>query len=468
MKKNRIKFILAMVLCFSFILTGCSSSGGNVDEDGNVTLDFWSIYPEGDPNYEWTLAKVKAFEDTHPNIKVNYTGISFWDYFTKITTAMTDPSGPDVYIQSIKDTNDRAKGGVSMNLTPFFDDTFNAGEEFFYKEDILPMTYEENVYGIPYALDNRVLYYNIDLMNALKDTTDEQWTATKVGKKDGTTITGRPADLIGADGNVRAPQTYDELLAYQELLTVQENGKITQVGFDVNIGNCMFVNVIWSNGGNFFDADGTPTLETDPGVRKGYEVWYELTHTLSSAKVNAFLDTAGETTENLFWSGRVALMISTNEVPWKNDKLGDQKLNIGAAPIPYNNNEENHYNFSGGFSLEIANKLSKESEAVQKAAFEFVKYMASPEVQVEVLTETSNMPGSVKAIETLTKEITDPVKLVVLDEMNYRKPYDYIFDAPNWFGEVQNAVTDFEADKKTLDQTLSRTQKAIQQLKDTY
>ena len=461
--------LLVMVLCIGLLpAAGCSSSGGNMDKDGNITLNFWSSYPEGDVNYDWTLSVIKAFEEEHEGIKINYTGISFWDYFTKITTAMTDPSGPDIFIQSIKDTNDRAKGGVSMNLTPFFDESFHAGEEFFYAEDINPMTYEGNVYGLPYALDNRVLYYNIDLVNALKDTTDEQWKNTKAGKKEGTTITGRPADLIGEDGNVRAPKTYDELRAYQELLTYQESGKITQLGFDVNVGNCMFVNVVWANGGNFFDADGNPTFESDTNLKKGYEVWYDLTHTISSAKVNAFLDTAGDNTANLFWSGRVALMIATNEIPWQNDRLEDKKINLGAAPIPYDNIEENHYNFTGGFSIEIANRLSKEPKEVQQAAYEFIKYMCSEEVQIEVLTKSCNMPANIKAYDTLFKEIIDPVKQVVLKEMEHRKPYDYIYDAPNWWGEVQTAVTDYVADKKTLEQTLSRTQKAIQQLKDTY
>ena len=104
-----------MVLCIGLLpAAGCSSSSGNMDKDGNITLNFWSIYPEGDVNYDWTLSVIKAFEEEHEGIKINYTGISFWDYFTKITTAMTDPSGPDIFIQSIKDTNDRAKGGVSM------------------------------------------------------------------------------------------------------------------------------------------------------------------------------------------------------------------------------------------------------------------------------------------------------------------------------------------------------------------
>lgn len=129
------------------------------------------------------------------------------------------------------------------------------------------MEYEGGLYGLPYALDNRVLYYNIDIMNTLKTTTDADWQATKAAKKADATISGKPSDLLDADGNVRAPETFDELMAYTELLTTQENGKITQLGFDVNVGNCMFVNFVWNLGGEFFE-DGKPVVTTNEGVKR--------------------------------------------------------------------------------------------------------------------------------------------------------------------------------------------------------
>lgn len=466
--KRSLCLVLALVLCTSMIFGGCAKKSNKIDKDGNVMLEFWSIYPEGGANYDWLMGTIAKFEESHPGIKVHYTGISFWDYFTKITTSMTDPTGPDVYIQTIKDTNDRARGAVSMNLTPFFDDSFNAGEDYFYEADVKPMTYEGNVYGLPYILDNRVLYYNIDIVNQLKDTTDADWTDTKAAKKDGSTITGKPADLIGEDGNVRAPKTWDELQAYQQLLTLSESGKITQLGFDVNIGNCKIENSVFTHGGNFFDAEGNPTITTDPGVRAGFETWYDLTHTLSQAKVNAFVDTAGDNTANLFWSGLVGMMIATNEIPWQNDALGDKAINLGAAPVPYDGIEENHYNFTGGFSMELSNRLSKDDKKVQQAAFEFLKYLCSPDVQREILSETSNMPAHKEVYEELLANTTDPAKRVVMNEMDHRKAYDYIFDAPNWFGQVQDGLIEYISDKKDLDKTLEGIQNAIMQLKATY
>ena len=471
MKKQFTKSIaICLILIISLgFFAGCGSAKSSmIDEDGTIVLDFWSIYPQGDPNYKWMIKTISRFEEENPGIKIRYTGISFWDYFTKITTAMTDVTGPEVYLQTIKDTNDRARGGVSMNLSPFFTDTFNAGEQFFFSQDVDPMTYEGNVYGLPYSLDNRILYYNIDIVNTLKDTTDEDWTSTKVGKKEGTTITGKPADLINADGNVRAPRTWDEMLAYQQLLTVQTDGKITQLGFDVKIGNFQIENVVWTNGGEYFDANGKPIVDSNPGVRKGFEVWYELTHTLSQAKVNAFVDSAGSDSANLFWTGLVGLMIATNEIPWQNDKLGEDRINLGAAPIPYNGVEENRFNFTGGFSLEIANRLSKEPKEVQQAAFRFIRYLTDERVQREVMSETSNLPALRIVYEELEKTTEDPAKIVVFQEMIHRKPFNYIYNAPNWWGEVYSGATEFISDKRTLDETLTRSQKAIEQLQLTY
>ena len=89
-------------------------------------------------------------------------------------------------------------------------------------------------------------------------------------------------------------------------------------------------------------------------------------------------------------------------------------------------------------------------------------------MQEEVLTVTCNMPANKIVYETLQANTTDPVKKVVLNEMDHRKAYDYIYDAPNWFGEVQKGLTDYVADKDDLDATLERIQKAILQLKATY
>ena len=94
--------------------------------------------------------------------------------------------------------------------------------------------------------------------------------------------------------------------------------------------------------------------------------------------------------------------------------------------------------------------------------------MTSPDIQKEVLSETNNMPANKQVCEELKAETTDPAKLVVFQEMDYRKAYDYIYNAPNWFGEVQEGLTDYVSDKTSLDDTLDTIQNSIIQLQETY
>ena len=479
---------LAVLVASTLILGACSNGKGNETDNSDTgdseqtgeptgetvgevntpqTIRFWSIYPEGDPNYAWTRDVLDRFMADNENITVEYTGISFWDYFTKITTSMVDRSGPDVFIQTIKDTGDRARGGVSLNLSQFMDDETNA--DLFYPQDIDPMIHEGKVYGLPYALDNRVLYYNRDLVDTLADTSDDDWLGTVAAEKDGSSIDGKPADLVGEDGHVRAPVTWDELHAYQELLTVQQDGRISQLGFDVTVGNMMFVNVVWNKGGSFFDSEGNPTIVGNDAVQNGFQTWYDLTHTFPQARVNAFLSSAGENATNLFWNQTVALMISTNEIPWQNDALPEaDRVNLGAAPVPYDGIEANRYNFTGGFSLEMAARLQNEDRDKQVASWLLIKYLTSKDIQKEVLLESANMPGNIEAINELSAEIEDEVKITVLEQMEFRRPYDSIYNAPNWFGEVQKAVTDMVSDRVTIEQAMKTAEDAIKRLQATY
>ncbi len=61
--------LLALVLG---ALSGCGPQKSSMmDENGNITLDFWSIYPEGDPNYDWMVKTIRNFEKENPKIKIN-------------------------------------------------------------------------------------------------------------------------------------------------------------------------------------------------------------------------------------------------------------------------------------------------------------------------------------------------------------------------------------------------------------
>ena len=461
--------VIMICICLVFSFSSCRGRAApKIDADGNITLQFWSIYPVGDPNNPWMMGNIRRFMDQNPTVTIEHTGISFWDYFTKINTAQTDPNGPDIFFHTITDNNARAMGGVSMDISGFFREGVLTPYDFS-EMDRAALTFRGGIFGVPYATDGRVLYYNIDIVNELLNTTDEQWRNTRVGRKQGTTIFGRPDDLLNENGNVRAPRTFDELAAYSELLTVRApNGNITRLGFDLGIGNNSIMNLVWTHGGSFFDENQNPIVDTNPGVRKGFEVWHELARVHPIRDINAFVGgTAGVAdTVNLFFQGAVALMIATNEVPWQNARLTpENRVNMGAAPIPFIGNYR--YNFSGGFSLEISNRLVREDPRVAQAAFDFVEFMMSEEIQREVLFVTNNMPGRVSIYEELIREIDDPVKRIVIEEMNFRRPFDFVPGIPQWWGPVFEHLTRFVSGRSDLDRALSDAQRGIERIRRT-
>lgn len=462
------KILLMLVLSVSIVyqFAACGKSD-KIDKNGNITLKFWSIYPEGSAEYSWVNEKIDNFEKNNPKVDIVYTGISFWDYFTKIETSQVTPDGPDIYMQTITNNGFRASGGISMDISSYFTDDFN--KTIFNPMDAEALSYNDGFYGISYATDGRFLYYNIDMLNELKQTSDADWINTKAGQKDNTTILGKPADLIDNDNNVRAPKTYDEIMAYSELLTIKNsNGDIERLGFDVNIGNNNVMNFVWNMGGEFFDENGKPVVTTNEGVRKGIETWKEISRINPVAQTNSFISSGAGTSDsiNLFWTKKVAFMIATNEVPWQNDLLNDEKINLGVSNVPYTD-EEYRCNFSGGFSMEISNRLVKEDKRVAQAAVDFLEYMVSDEVQTEVLTKTSNMPSKTSVTNQLAETINDPVKQFVLSEIEYRKPFDFIIDAPQWWGPVYKYLTEYVSGKKDLNDALSQMQKGIEKLQAT-
>lgn len=465
MKKMFVSFLaLITLVCVSFSFVGCSKVS-RIDKDGNITLQFWSIYPKGDENYDWLMSKISQFESENQKVKIQHTGTSFWDYFGKISVSQTDSKGPDIFYQTSTDNGTRANGKVSMNIKSYIDKSEKFSLDAYSDADKTSLTHDGGVYGVPYATDGRVMYYNIDLMNALKTTTDSDWVNSKAGKKYPTHITGKPVDLIDENENVRAPKTFYEIMVYAELLTTEVNGSIDKLGFDVGIGNNNIMNFAWNMGGEFFNGNN-PVVDSDAKVKEAFEIWYDIANVFSVNKVNAFKGKVAGTegTIDLFWQGKVALMIATNEVPWQNDKLGESKINLGAAPIPYT--EDSRCNFSGGFSLEITNRLvtDKEDEKVLQAAYDFVEFMMSESVQTEILTQTSNMPGNVLVYDALIAEITDPVKQIVINEMSYRRPYNFVLNAPQWWGPVYENLTKYVAGSLTLDASLSAAQKGIKNI----
>ena len=101
---------------------------------------------------------VAAFNASHPDLKVNMTAIPDTQYITKLATAIRGRSVPDVV--DVDDINSTllAYHEALTDITPLVD-------ALPYKDQLSPAhlnlaTYQGRIYGVPYAADISVLYYN--------------------------------------------------------------------------------------------------------------------------------------------------------------------------------------------------------------------------------------------------------------------------------------------------------------------
>ena len=178
MKKTRLFSLIAMTLAVLMVFTACGSaattqttatgskSTGSVEtaavnEDTSsaepVTITYCNFNSSG--GNEETLAKmVAAFEEEHPNIKVEVETIGYDDYFTQMQTRVAGGTAPDCYELNIENFAAYANKGILAEITGV--DVSGLNETALGAFNI-----DGKQYGLPESFSNVVLIYNKDLFD---------------------------------------------------------------------------------------------------------------------------------------------------------------------------------------------------------------------------------------------------------------------------------------------------------------
>jgi|GEM_PF-255510 len=145
------RFIL---ICFAMLLS-CSSK--DQKEGGGVTLTFWQFWT--DPQVKPVLLNlIHKFEEQNPGIKVEVTDLTWSNGHEKIVVAFGSNSAPDVLELGSDWVSEFAYQGVLFDMTSEVDSLWK-----FYRM-WEPATKDKRIYGFPWLLDTRVLFFNKDLM----------------------------------------------------------------------------------------------------------------------------------------------------------------------------------------------------------------------------------------------------------------------------------------------------------------
>lgn len=428
---KKLSFLMVLILLSMLFNVSCSNSKKTDGE--KVVIEYWSIFPVGDPYSEKHDEIIREFQRQNPNIEIKHVGTSFWDYWQKIRTAQSGGADPEVSFGDITNVKFRAKSGILASLDSFMSKDGVKKDEY-HPIDLEAMSYNNSLYALPFSCDSRLLYWNKAHFRA-----------------------------AGLDPE-KPPKTLEEIEQYAEKLTIYEDEskkRLKQVGFHPRLGNNSIQQIVWPQGGSFFDEDGNPTVNK-PENLKPLEWWVRMCKKYPVKAMNAFSSQANAAKISPFITGKLSMVIDGDWLAWDIQK-NMPSLEYGVTSVPYAD-EKYRSTWSGGFTLELSAR-AKDKKA--EAAWKLVKYLAGYEVQSKMIEYFSWVPANIKALEEIKKTTNEKQKFI-LEESKYRRHVDYCEAAPEWWIYVDPEITNAEAGKKDVKTALDDAQNALKTAIDNY
>ncbi|GIX06285.1 MAG: hypothetical protein KatS3mg115_0688 [Candidatus Poribacteria bacterium] len=275
----------------------------------------------------------------------------------KLMTAIAGGTPPDVINQDRFSIGGWAARDAFLPLDDFLaqqdpNDPLAIRPEEYYAACWQEAVYEGKVYAIPNSTDDRLLFYNKDLLKA--------------------------AGYVDENGEARPPKTWEELKEYAVRLSKwDENGNLVRVGFIPNYGNSHLYLYGWQNGGRFMSEDGRTCTLNDPRIVEALEFMTEIYDALGGrAVVESFISTFQSGVLDPFLNGVVVMKINTNG-ELSNIARYKPDLNFGVAPAPRPARFREPLTWSGGFSWAIPRGARH-----PEIAWEFIRWMVSDQAQL--------------------------------------------------------------------------------------
>ncbi|WP_405600787.1 extracellular solute-binding protein [Streptomyces sp. NBC_00056] len=341
-----------------------TSDNGSAGDDKSGTLRVW-LFQEvnNQPKQKVVDEAVAAFEKSHKGADVKVEYIPVETRAEKIKAAFNDPkSAPDVIEYGNTDTAGYVKDGGLADVTKEFGawaeakDTDPTAEE--------SVTVDGKIYGAPYFVGVRALYYRTDVFRDLKldvPTTQAQLAATarKIHEK-------RP-DLYGL-----------------------------AVGGAYTYGAMPF---IWSQGGELAEKKGGSyeSAIDSPAARKGIEAYTSLFggDNCPAAKCAGM---GGNDTVTAFASGKAGMAIGGD---FSHQAMEDGKVKgkYAVVPLPGVDKGDIAPAFAGGNNIGVLKSTSHRTLAV-----DLMKSLASKKTQGELFDAMGFLPTYTDVRESVAKK----------------------------------------------------------------
>lgn len=311
-----------------------------------VTITYWM---HSGAAFDTVMDELVAdFNAANPDIIVETEYIPFADYMSKLIPALGTGTGPDVFkIQQ----GMVAKLAEVGSIQPLDAEVLPGSmiEANFVESTVGGMMYDGQYYGVPIDNQSILLYWNKDMLEA--------------------------AGLDAENG----PQSWDEFYEWARLLTVSENGVLTQSGWGTNGYWPEVQSYLEQFDGEFYDeAANRFVFADDPVLMDALE---DMANMYRVDKVYN-IDLTGT------WAGfRIGLVGMMLGHPGMIGNLAETApdLNLGVGLIPANNGDHTSVVTSWAF---VAS-----ADAEMAASTRFIQYLSTEEVQRRCCEATGQLPS---------------------------------------------------------------------------
>jgi multiple sugar transport system substrate-binding protein len=325
-----------------------ASDAGYTGPEATITYSIW-----GDPaEIKNQQAIVDAFHAASPKITVKVT-VSDWEpYWDKLQTAIAGGDAPDVFAMDGPLFPDYQTRDVLLDLKPYIDESgFDLSQ--LADQAVADFTTPDGQFGLPRDLNVVALYYNKKMFDAASlPYPDETWDWAKL------------VDVA------------------QKLTIRSADGAVSQWGFyteSTDMEN-YWSELVWQNGGDIVSPDHKSSLVGSEQAAGGIQFLQDLIWKHKVMPDASITDALGDA----FEQGQAALESNGSWLVATHQAAG---LDFGIAPLPKGAaGQATSINPTGA----VVYKGTKNPDA----AWEFVKYLASPEAQTKIMELRSSLPAN--------------------------------------------------------------------------
>ncbi len=351
-------------------LLGTAGCGGGGSGSNDVLLSFG-------PDDTGTLPKaVEKFNKQSKDFKITYREMpsDTGQYFDKLRTQFQAGGGDiDVIVGDVIWPAQFAANGWISDVT----DRFTDADEFL-PGPMQSATYDGKIYGVPWYTDAGLLYYR--------------------------------QDLLEKAGYSEPPKTWDELQEMANKIKQDEgikNGYVFQ-GAEYEGGVCNGLEYIRSHGGDVLDPnDPSKVIIDSPESAAGLATYRSMVE--SGAAPQAVLQYKEDESHSSFLNGEAVFIRNwpyMYSLAGSTDYPDVKPEQLGVAPLPVDPGNQSSSTLGGW------NFLINATSDKQDQAWEFIRFMTSPEQQKFKAVEGSFLPTRQSLYDD--PEITDNVPVARL------------------------------------------------------